>query len=149
MTAQRIQWKRGTAAQWTANNQVLALGEVGYERDTGKVKVGDGVSTWTALAYATFGISGGGGVSGSATVTITGLARGSIEWSETVAAVGLVSGSRVFVQLAPPDNALENDPEMLDIAAMSAACLANDTLTVTMAFTTPTRGPIALLYGVM
>jgi hypothetical protein len=149
MTAQRIQWKRGTAAQWTANNQVLALGEVGYERDTGRVKVGDGVSTWTALAYATFGISGGGGVSGSATVTVTGPAAGSIEWSQTVAATGLVSGSRVFVQLAPPDNAQENDPEMLDIAAMSAACLANDTLTVTMAFATPTRGPIPLLYGVM
>ncbi len=146
---ERIQWKRGTAAQWTANNQVLALGEVGYERDTGKVKIGDGTSTWTALAYATFGISGGGGVSGAATVTITGLAAGSIEWSETVAAVGLTTSNRVFVQLAPPDNTLENDPEMLDIAAMSAACLANDTLTVTMAFTTPTRGPIALLYGVM
>jgi hypothetical protein len=87
--------------------------------------------------------------SGAATVTITGLAGGSFEWSETVAAVGLVAGSRVFVQLAPPDTALENEPELLDIAAMSGACLVNDQLTVTMAFDTPTRGPIALLYGVM
>lgn len=87
--------------------------------------------------------------SGSATINITGRGAGQFEWSETVAATGLVAGSRVFVQLAPPDNAQENDPEMLDIQAMSAACLANDTLTVTAAFATPTRGPIGLLYGVM
>jgi hypothetical protein len=41
------------------------------------------------------------------------------------------------------------DLTLEDIAAMTGACLADDTLTVTMAFTTPTRGPIALLYGVM
>lgn len=61
MAIQRIQWKRGTAAQWTANNQVLANGEVGYETDTGKVKIGNGVDTWTVRPYADFGITGGGG----------------------------------------------------------------------------------------
>lgn len=65
MSAERIQWKRGTAAQWTANNQVLASAEVGYERDTGKVKIGNGTSAWNSLSYATFGIAGGSGVAAS------------------------------------------------------------------------------------
>jgi hypothetical protein len=143
----RMQQKRGTAAQWATNDPVLAPAEIGYETNTNQFKFGDGVTPYSARPYA----GGGGGATpnGSATVTITGPAAGSIEWSETVAAVGLTTSNLVFVQLAPPNNSLENDPEMLDIAAMSAACLANDTITVTMAFTTPTRGPIALLYGVM
>lgn len=46
-----IQLRRDTAADWTAANQVLAEGEVGLETDTGKKKIGDGVSAWTALNY--------------------------------------------------------------------------------------------------
>jgi hypothetical protein len=93
--------------------------------------------------------SSGAKVTGSATVTITGRPSGSLEWKQTVAAVGLTTSDRIAVHLAPPDNTLENDPEMLDVSAIAGACLANDTLTVTMAFATPTIGPIALNYGVM
>lgn len=50
-----LQIRRGTAAQWTAANTVLAAGEQGYETDTGYVKVGDGATTWNALAYAVKG----------------------------------------------------------------------------------------------
>lgn len=46
-----IQTRRGTAAQWTSANPVLAAGEQGYETDTGKIKVGDGTTAWTALPY--------------------------------------------------------------------------------------------------
>ena len=45
-----------TAALWTSNNPTLARGEVGYENDTQKVKVGDGVTAWTSLLY----LAGGG-----------------------------------------------------------------------------------------
>ena len=50
----QIQFRRGTAAEWTAASPspVLALGEVGFEVDTGKFKIGDGTSAWTALDYA-------------------------------------------------------------------------------------------------
>lgn len=54
--AQRIQARRGTAAAATAANPVLASGEFGFETDTGKVKIGDGVTAWNSLAY----IGGGG-----------------------------------------------------------------------------------------
>ena len=40
-----------TAAQWSSYNPVLLAGEVGYESDTGKSKVGDGVKKWSELGY--------------------------------------------------------------------------------------------------
>lgn len=46
-----IKVRRGTAAQWTTANPILALGEMGYETDTLKIKFGDGTNTWTALSY--------------------------------------------------------------------------------------------------
>jgi hypothetical protein len=49
--ATRMQQRRGTAAQWTAANSVLAAGEIGFETDTGKFKIGDGTNTWTNLSY--------------------------------------------------------------------------------------------------
>lgn len=49
--AARIQLRRDTAASWTAVNPILAQGEQGYETDTKKLKVGDGVTAWNLLAY--------------------------------------------------------------------------------------------------
>lgn len=45
------QQRRDTAANWTSQNPTLKAGEIGYETDTGYVKVGDGSTAWTALAY--------------------------------------------------------------------------------------------------
>ena len=49
--ANTIQVKRGPAANWTSTNPVLAIAEFGYETDTGKIKVGDGSTAWSALGY--------------------------------------------------------------------------------------------------
>lgn len=49
--ATRIQIRRGTAAEWTAANPVLASGEPAYETDTGEEKIGDGSSEWVDLPY--------------------------------------------------------------------------------------------------
>jgi hypothetical protein len=49
--ATRMQQRRGTAAQWTAANPILAAGEIGFETDTNKFKMGNGSSAWTALQY--------------------------------------------------------------------------------------------------
>lgn len=48
----QIQYRRGTAAEWLAANTLLAVGEPGYETDTGKFKVGDGSTTWNSLGYS-------------------------------------------------------------------------------------------------
>lgn len=46
-----IQFRRNTAANATSSNPTLAAGEPGFETDTGKVKIGDGVTQWNSLAY--------------------------------------------------------------------------------------------------
>lgn len=46
-----IQVRRGTAADWTSANPTLAAGEVGYETDTERWKIGNGTQSWTALTY--------------------------------------------------------------------------------------------------
>jgi hypothetical protein len=51
----RLQLRQDTAANWTSVNPVLLAGELGRETDTGKIKIGNGSSTWTALAYQPFG----------------------------------------------------------------------------------------------
>jgi hypothetical protein len=47
----QFQFRRGTAAQWTSANPILAAGEFGYEADTGKGKIGNGATAWTSLPY--------------------------------------------------------------------------------------------------
>lgn len=53
--ATRMQQRRGTAAQWISVNNgdgpTLAAGEIGFETDTGKFKIGDGVNPWVDLVY--------------------------------------------------------------------------------------------------
>ena len=53
--ATRMQQRRGTAAQWISTNSgngpILAAGEIGYESDTNKFKIGDGTNTWLTLDY--------------------------------------------------------------------------------------------------
>ena len=46
-----IQIRRGTAADWTSNNPVLAQGEFGLETDTKKIKIGDGTTNYVTLDY--------------------------------------------------------------------------------------------------
>jgi hypothetical protein len=53
--ATRMQQRRGTAAQWISTNggagPVLNAGEIGWESDTNKFKIGDGTNNWTSLDY--------------------------------------------------------------------------------------------------
>ena len=49
--ATRMQQRRGTAAQWTSANPILNAGEIGFESDNNKFKIGDGVNHWADLNY--------------------------------------------------------------------------------------------------
>jgi hypothetical protein len=62
--ATKIQFRRDTAANWTLYNPILAQGEAGYEYDTGKFKVGNGVTAWNTLVYSS-GTTGPTGPQGS------------------------------------------------------------------------------------
>ena len=49
--ANRIQLRRGGAQEWANSNPTLAQGELGIELDTGRFKIGDGVTAWNTLTY--------------------------------------------------------------------------------------------------
>ena len=55
--ATRMQQRRGTASQWTSTNSgngpILSAGEIGFESDTNKFKIGDGINHWVDLTYFT------------------------------------------------------------------------------------------------
>lgn len=85
----QIQLRRGLAADWTSTNPTLAEGEVGVEKDTLKLKVGNGTTAWTSLAY--FGSAGT--VTSVAMSVPTGLSvSGSPVTTSGTFAVGLQTG---------------------------------------------------------
>ena len=51
MAYKKILFRRDLAATWTSVDPVLSAGEIGLESDTGKIKLGDGSTAWTALGY--------------------------------------------------------------------------------------------------
>jgi len=70
---QQIKNRRDTAANWVTVNPLLGAGEFGVETDTLKVKVGDGIALWNALAY--LGADGG---------SLTDNANGTYTWVPAV-----------------------------------------------------------------
>lgn len=62
----QIQFRRGTSAEWTAVNPILAEGEMGIELNTDLFKIGNGLDPWNDLPYGGLrGFSGSTGVQGS------------------------------------------------------------------------------------
>lgn len=47
--ATRMLQRRGTSLEWSTLNPILSDGELGYERDTKILKIGDGVTSWILL----------------------------------------------------------------------------------------------------
>lgn len=50
-----FQLKRGTSAKWQELNLILADGEPGFEKDTNRLKIGDGKTPWNNLPYLSEG----------------------------------------------------------------------------------------------
>jgi hypothetical protein len=50
----RIQVRRGTFPEWVTENPVLEQGEIGYETDTQRYKIGNGLDNWNNLRYTGF-----------------------------------------------------------------------------------------------
>lgn len=75
----QVQIRNDTAQNWAVANPVLLAGELGYETDTHKGKVGDGQTTWNSLGYAWGG--------GTVPTISTGSANGTISVDGTNVAV--------------------------------------------------------------
>jgi hypothetical protein len=50
-TPKKLLLRRDTDINWTRSNPLLGSGEPGFEYNTGKLKVGDGVTYWRQLPY--------------------------------------------------------------------------------------------------
>jgi len=81
---QTIQLRKGTAAEWTTANPVLASGEPGFETDTGNLKIGDGLTHWVSLAYCAGPSFGSGTIIGSTGATDNAIIRANGTAGKTV-----------------------------------------------------------------
>lgn len=128
--AVRIQFRRGTDTQWSDVNPILASGEVGFETNSKKFKVGDGTTRWNLLDYYAIGtITGvtagsgltGGGTSGNVTLSL----------SESALTVNYLSAKGDLITALG-----DNDPTLLPVGDTD-----NDVLQVASA------EPTGLKYG--
>ena len=71
--ATRIQLRRDTAANWVSANPTLTAGELGYETDTYKIKLGTGSTAWNSLPYIQIAL--GTDTTGNYVATVTGTAN--------------------------------------------------------------------------
>jgi hypothetical protein len=111
-----IQLRKDTSANWGSVNPVLLKGEPGFETDTGKLKIGDGTTAWSALGY----IGGEAGVSTNTPNTIVkrdasgnfaaGTITANLSGSYTNVTIGsTASKGKIFVQETTPSGAAAGD----------------------------------------
>lgn len=109
-----------TAAEWTALNEVLLTStegtgarELGMEEDTGKFKLGDGVTPWNDLPYSTAVGLPAGGLIGQV-LTKQSSSDGDADW-ETPAASGIFLKTRVATYAALPSSGnVDGDAILVD-----------------------------------
>ena len=83
MAYKKILFRRDPASSWTSTNPTLSSGEIGYETDTGKFKIGNGSTAWTSLSYANANLSAAS-LDALSDVTITSAANGDfLRWNGT------------------------------------------------------------------
>ena len=84
MAFKRILLRRDTSSNWTSGNAVLSSGEIGYETNTGKFKIGNGSTAWTSLAYSVTTNLAASALNDLGDVTITSAADGDfLRWNGT------------------------------------------------------------------
>ena len=80
-----IRIRRGLANEWLYDNPILLEGEIGYEIDSNRFKVGDGVNDWVNLPYGAEGPEGPIGPVGppGASVVVVGTVPTSADLPQT------------------------------------------------------------------
>lgn len=127
--ATKIQVRRDTAANWTSANTVLSSGEMGYETDTGFMKIGDGATAWSSLAYFTPGDVSDDNttytisvaqVGADADITLTG----SDASTDTVV---LAAGTNLTLTVAGDDITMDVDNDLSNYDNTTTAFISNIT----------------------
>lgn len=148
-----IEQRMGPAAEWTTVNPVLNHGEAGHESDTGKWKLGDGVTAWTALPYKA-GVNSVAGKTGTvalvvadvpdaaplASPTFTGNPKGPTR-ATSDNSTSLATTAYVKAALA---TLIAGSPALLDTLDEIAAALNDDpNFAATMTTALATKAPLA------
>ena len=119
----RMQQRRGTAAQWISTNSgngpILAAGEIGFESDTNKFKIGDGVNHWVDLVYFTDAESAISGI----TDLIDGAPSALNTLNELAAALGDDANYASTVTTALNAKAPKNNPTFTGTVDVSGATI--------------------------
>jgi hypothetical protein len=129
--ATRMQQRRGTAAQWISTNSpngpILNAGEVGWESDTNKFKIGDGSTTWANLNYFLDEDALGGSIDDYVPLTQKGAASGvaALDASKNV----VVPGASIIVEGAT-DNVYDTTMTVTDPTANRTITFKDESGTV-------------------
>ena len=152
-----MQQRKGTEAQWISTNNgngpVLNPGEIGYEIDTNKFKIGDGVSHWVDLNYFADEVALGGNIDDYIPLTQRGTAGGVatlngdgvIPSEQIPSLVGLDTEIADAVSLAV-NNLVDSAPGALNTLNELAAAIGDDanyasTVTNALALKAPINNP--------
>ena len=134
--ADLIQIRRDTAANWTSANTVLAQGELGAETDTSKIKIGDGSTAWTSLAYL---IDAGGYLTATSTNTLTNKTLGATTLSGELTGADQIVSAINLKDYGEVTNAIGNatGAKTIDLTAGNSVT-ATTTGATTWTFSNPT-----------
>lgn len=131
--ATRMQQRRGTAQQWTDADPVLAAGEIGFETDSNKFKIGDGVNHWSTLKYF-INLDG-------LDLDIDGFVKDAEKGANNGVATLDAQGQIPTSQLG---NIIDGAPALLDtLNEISAAIADNESFAGTMVAALSTKAPLA------
>lgn len=106
--------RKDTAANWTSTNPVLSTGEIGFESDTGKFKIGDGTTAWTSLIYAV-PVTSVNGQTGDVTVAAGGAV------TSVNNKTGAVTLTKSDVGLGNVDNTADSSKSVYDSARLGGS----------------------------
>jgi hypothetical protein len=147
--ATRMQQRRGTSSEWTSTNDgdgpILNAGEIGYETNTGKFKIGDGSSYWADLNYFLDAVDLGGNITDYVPLTQKSAASG-------VAALDVdknlvVPGASIIVEGAT-DNSFETTLTVTNPTADQTITFPDATGTVQLRVSNVDDTEIGYLNGV-
>jgi hypothetical protein len=110
----KIQLRRDTSANWTSANPTLFSGEIGFETNTGKFKIGNGSTVWSGLDYFV-----GGEIDLSAYLT-------TLSASSTYATITSLNSGIVSASAAAVAYLVDSAPGALDTLNELAAAINDD-----------------------